>query len=192
MYEPRPNAAALFLHYARLDRRRTDGGLSAREQRTFDGLRKRLNELLTPGIPKEVADRRASIRVPTCLPCSCRSASGAHQATILNLSRTGALLQLAATLAVGDHVWVGIRTDPNGTELEIPGVVATAIRRVGGAREAGFGIRFAHDLPELMCAIDDLYQWAIVRAFGPGVGDVAVPSDAPDPGARPRKRAGGG
>ena len=202
MAETRPNVAALFLHYARLDRRRTTSGLSVREQRTLEELRARLNHLLTPGVPKEVVDRRASIRVPICLPCTCRSADGIRDATILNLSRTGVLLQVAASFAVGEQVWVGIRTDPKGTELEIPGVVATVKPRAHGASEAGFGIRVAHDLPDLMDAIDELYQWAIVSAFGPaGAGPTSAELvidreqvtalGASDPGAGVRKRAKG-
>lgn len=205
MYEDRPNVAALFLHYARLDHKRTaSAGLSVREQRILEGLRARLNQLLSPGVPKEVVDRRASIRIPTCLPCTCRSADGIiRDATILNLSRTGVLLQIAASFAVGERVWVGIRTDLKGTELEIPGVVATAKRRADDASEGGFGIRLVHDLPELMGAIDELYQWAIVRAFEPaGTGttsaEIVTDSEQPAaqrvsvPGAGVRKHADGG
>ena len=203
MYEARPNVAALFLHYARLDHKRTNSGLSVREQRTLEGLRARLNQLFSPGVPKDVVDRRASIRIPTRLPCTCRSADGIREATILNLSRMGVLLQIEAPFTVGERLWVGIRTDPKGTELEIPGVVvATPKRRADDAGELGFGIRFVHDLPALMGAIDELYQWAIVHAFGPaGVeptnAEIASDSEQPaaqsasDPDAGVRKRAGG-
>jgi Tfp pilus assembly protein PilZ len=176
----RPDVAALFLHYARLDRRRTTTGLPVREQRTLEELRVRLNRMLTPQIPKEVVDRRASIRVPIHLPCTCRSADGIRDGTILNLSRSGLLVQAAASFALGEQVWVGIRTDPKGAELEIPGVVATVKPPTVGSREAGIGIRVTHDVPDLMDAIDQLYQWAIVWAFAPaGARPTPAPSEQP-------------
>jgi Tfp pilus assembly protein PilZ len=130
-------------------------------------------------------DRRASIRVPIHLPCTCRSAGGVREGTILNLSRSGLLVQAAGSFAPGEQVWVGIRTDPKGAELEIPGVVATVRPAAAGSLEAGFGIRVTHDVPDLMDAIDQLYQWAIVRAFGPaGVG--SAPAAPGSDGEQPR------
>jgi hypothetical protein len=64
---------SLFRVYMDLDRRRKAGGLSPHEMGRWAELKRALNHRFQPGLEKEHADKRASVRVPLSLKVSFES-----------------------------------------------------------------------------------------------------------------------
>jgi Tfp pilus assembly protein PilZ len=155
---------ARFLEYARLDRKRTDQGLTVQELERWSELKRSLTLHLSPGLDPDEVDRRRSVRVPTCLRVSYHSIV----TELTNFSRSGAFVQTSSPLQVGSQVRLRIQLAENGTELEIPGRVATV--QVGpsfDSSQIGMGVQFSEMAPETAKQLSDLYEQLIRRELAP-------------------------
>jgi uncharacterized protein (TIGR02266 family) len=169
------NLSLLFLHYARLDRKRTSQGLGEDEKATWLRLKRYLNQALAGGRDID-SDRRDSVRVPAELACKFGAIQAVHDGVIGNLSRSGLFVRSADPLPVGSRVWLRLRDPRNGSDIDVVGVVATSLVKPGTPPErVGMGIRFEAIDANVRDALDEIYRDAIVSRFSA----VAVPADAP-------------
>ncbi len=169
------NLSLLFLHYARLDRKRTSEGLDGPEDATWRKLKRYLNQALA-GDRAIDADRRDSVRVPTELGCQFGAIDAVREGTVGNLSRSGAFVRSASPLPVGTRVWLHLRHPRSGQDIEVIGSVATSFGRRGDAPErVGMGVRFEPLEGGVRDALDEIYREAIVERFA----EVAIPTSAP-------------
>ena len=61
------DVATRFREYTRLEKKRAEGGLTPAELRRWVAIKRMLSRSFSPGIGREQADQRASLRVPTRL-----------------------------------------------------------------------------------------------------------------------------
>jgi Tfp pilus assembly protein PilZ len=156
--------SALFLDYARLDRKRTDEGLTVEELEHWSYLKRSLTLHFSPGLNLREVDRRRSIRVPTCLHVTYDTEGGFEGGSLTKLSRNGAFVPTTAPLPPGSEVLLRIHVEEDGTELEIPGEVITSQSHPSfGEDQVGMGIKFSKMPPETAKRLGDLYESMIHR-----------------------------
>lgn len=159
--------SALFLEYARLDRRRTDEGLTVPELERWSQLKRRLTLHFSPGLDPREVDRRRSVRVPTLLCVTYEANDGFERSRITKLSRAGAFVQTPHPLSHGSPVRLRIRIEEDSSELEVEGEVITSQNGpTFGQGEIGMGIRFSEMDSETAKRLGDLYERVIRREFG--------------------------
>lgn len=152
----------LFLAFARLDRKRTDRGLSVRELERWSELRELLNRRFSSGMRELHLDKRQSVRVPTRLNASFENLGKFQRSLITKLSRRGVFINTASPLEIGTRLRLRIHIERTGEDLEVPGVVVT--NHVGpgfDTQQLGMGIRFSDLEPETVKQLDDLYEATI-------------------------------
>ena len=159
--------SARFLEYFRLDRKRTGEGLTVDELERWNALKRLLNRHFSPGLDDELADRRQSVRAPTCLNCSFESLENFEGALITNLSSSGVFINTVSPLPIGVKLRLRILIAESRAEIELPGVVVSHnIGRSFDTSKVGMGVRFSAVAPEIVKQIHDLYVQAIQRAGG--------------------------
>ncbi len=160
------NISRLFLEYARLDRRRTSGGLSVKQLERWSELKSRLEQELTPGGPRKGSERRESLRVTTRLNCTFESIGTLQKAIITNLSRTGMFINAPSPLPIGTQLNLCILIEETGEEMQVPAkVVSNNVGPSFDVSRTGMGVCFTRELPELTQQLDDLYEAQIKQAF---------------------------
>lgn len=175
------NLSLLFLHYARLDRKRTSEGLDETEQTTWLKLKRYLNQALAGARPCE-SDRRDSVRVPAALACTFGPVAAEREGVVANLSRSGLFVQSANPLSVGTRIWVHLRHPRSGEAIRVVGVVATSFGPTAGTREhVGMGIHFEAMEPGVRDALDEMYRDAIVARYSSVDAPGPVPTDISEP-----------
>lgn len=174
------NLSLLFLHYARLDRKRTSEGLDETEQTTWLKLKRYLNQALA-GAPPSESDRRESVRVPAELACTFGPVAE-REGVVANLSRSGLFVQSANPLPVGTRIWVHLRHPRSGEIIKVVGVVATSFGPTAVTRERmGMGVHFEAMEPGVRDALDELYRDAIVARYSSVEAPGPVPLDISEP-----------
>lgn len=175
------NLSLLFLHYARLDRKRTSEGLDETDQATWLKLKRYLNQALAGARGSEL-DRRDSVRVPAELACTFGPIAAERAGVVANLSRSGFFVQSANPLSVGTRIWVQLRHPRSGELIEVVGVVATSFGPTTGSQDRkGMGIRFEAMAPAVRDALDELYRDAIVTRYSAVDAPGPVPTDLSEP-----------
>jgi hypothetical protein len=159
--------ASLLLAHARLDRKRTAGGLDPSEGERLAELSRVLTTTLTPNVPPG-AERRSSFRVPAEIGCQWAPLPAPEPARITMLSRSGAFVRTTAPAPVGADLALAIAL-PVGGVLQVPGSVANHLLGPDPERR-GMGIRFGRLTRAARQEIDALYEQAIVRQYGAGGG----------------------
>lgn len=173
------NLSLLFLHYARLDRKRTGEGLDETEQATWLKLKRYLNQALA-GARESELDRRDSVRVPAELACTFGPVAAEREGVVANLSRSGFFVQSANPLPVGTRIWVNLRHSRSGETIQVVGIVATSFGPTAGTRERmGMGVHFEAMEPAVRDALDELYRDAIVARYSTVDAPTPVPTDIP-------------
>ena len=71
------------------------------ELERWSALNRRLNRHFSPELDEELADRRQSVRVSTCLQCSFESFESFEHALITSLSSGGVFIETVSPLPIG-------------------------------------------------------------------------------------------
>lgn len=154
--------SAAFLEYARLDRKRTDEGLTVAELERWGQLKRALTLHFSPGLDPREVDRRRSVRVTTRLRVEIRAEEGWDASALTRLSRNGAFVQTTAPLPPGSQILLRIEIAGEGTPLEISGVVVTSHDGPTlGDQQPGMGIRFEELSDDAAKRLADLYERTI-------------------------------
>lgn len=168
----------LIREYARLERARTETGLTLQEVRRWRALKQQLDRHFSPGASPSTRNQRASVRVPTRLQVSFESFGTFQDSIMTNLSRGGMFVSTGMPLEIGDQVQLRIRIEDEDTELEVPcRVVSTSVGRGFDTQRMGMGLAFEQMDASLRTRLDDLYERAL-RAHAKD-----------EPGAAPRRRS---
>lgn len=163
-----------FLEYARLDRKRSDEGLTVAELERWGELKRALTLHFSPGLDPREVDRRRSVRVPTRLRVRYAVGPGFERSPLTKLSRCGAFVETRQPLPVGSRLSLRIAIEESGEEIEVPAVVVTSHRGPAfDEGEIGMGLRFADLPPETAKRLGDLYEHVIRSEFGGSEGEPA-------------------
>ncbi len=158
--------ALLFHRYMSLESRRKSSSLSVVELEEWSELKEILNTHFQPGVSKEHAAQRDSIRVPTHLNVSFESYGEIREVLMTNLSRGGIFVASDRPLPIGTKVRVKIRVEESGNVINVPGEVVS--QNIGAdlvTEERGMGLRFVGLNPSQKKVVDALYQKALQGAF---------------------------
>ena len=162
--------AELFLEFERLDRQRTEEGLSVAELERWSELEKTLGPLQETARGREGHEHRGSVRIPTWLNCSFTSAGELQDALITNMSRTGVFIYTNSPLPIGTEIELTIRIQQKGVEIRIPATIVS--HNVGADHgQSGMGVRLSQDVPDVIRQIESLYQEEVQRQYSRDSGD---------------------
>ncbi len=167
MSKTSPELGMLVVQYTRLERKRTQEGLSVAELERWSVLKRKLNERFSPGLKSDQADKRHSVRVPTSLHCNFESIGSFESACITNLSSGGVFISTVSPLPIGSELKLKIQIAETGAEIELPGVVVSNNVGPGLSTEnSGLGVRFSELAPLVMEQIHRLYSKAVEEPCG--------------------------
>ena len=158
----------------RLERKRKSNDLSVKELEEWSELKEILGTHFQPGLAKEHAAQRASMRVPICFNVSFESYGEIREVLMTNLSRGGLFVASERPLPIGTQVQVKIRIEESGNVINVSGEVVS--QNIGAdlvTEERGMGVRFVGLTASQKKVVDALYQKALQGALE--LGDVRSP-----------------
>ncbi len=158
--------ALLFRRYMRLESRRKSSSLSVVELEEWSELKEILNTHFQPGVSKEHAAQRDSVRVPTRLNVSFESYGEIREVLMTNLSRGGIFVASDRPLPIGTKVQVKIRIEESGNVINVSGEVVS--QNIGAdlvTEERGMGLRFVGLNASQKKVVDTLYHQALHGAL---------------------------
>ena len=155
---------AVFREYGRLERMREDQGLSVEQLERWTHLKRILSGHFRPGIEREIADKQASLRVPSHLRVSFDSYGELRECLMTNISRGGVFVATPSPLPIGTPFKLRIHVGESGEIHELSGEVAcvnTGADMKSGSQ--GMGIRF--------CNLSEEQQALVRRLYGDAIDD---------------------
>lgn len=160
------NMPAIFREYKRLDKLREDAGLSIVELERWTQLKRILATHFKPAIDGGVADKQASLRIPSRLRVGYESFGELRQCLMTNISRGGVFIACPRPLPIGTTLVLRIEIGESEQMLELPGEVASV--NTGAdmrSEERGMGIRFSSLSEEQQAQVKELYGDAMENAL---------------------------
>ncbi|NIM74258.1 MAG: hypothetical protein GTO47_14570, partial [Gammaproteobacteria bacterium] len=88
-------------------------------------LKRELARRFEPGVDKEHADQRDSVRVPLELKVSFESYGEVRECLMTNMSLGGVFIATKSPLPIGTPFLVKLRIEESGELIELPGEVVT-------------------------------------------------------------------
>lgn len=156
------NLNAQFREYVRLDRKRTDDGLTVPEMERWRGLKRVLTRAFSPLVSDDQIDQRNSVRIPTRLQVSFESEGELGQSLMTNLSRYGVFIQTRRPFEIGTRFELRIHIAEPAREIATPvQVVSVGVGPSLRPECQGMGCRFTELTPDLEKQIADLYERAL-------------------------------
>lgn len=145
--------------YGKLERRRTNDGVTPDEYFRWSELRTQLEEKFPQGARPAGSDRRATLRLPTKILVDFRSEGDLQAALIRNISRGGLFISTPLKPAVGTKLEVLIRIG-DGKQIELPAEVASSCI-LGPGSETGIGCKFGRLDETQQAIVDEMFATAI-------------------------------
>ena len=156
------NVNAQFREYVRLDRKRTDDGLTIPEMELWRGLKRVLTRAFSPLVSESQIDKRNSVRIPTRLKVSFKSEGELGESLMTNLSRYGVFIQTRRPFDIGTRFDLRIHiTEPAQEIATSVQVVSVGVGPSLSSDRQGMGCRFFDLNPDLEKQIADLYERAL-------------------------------
>ena len=147
-----------FREYVRLDRRRSDGGLTPAELHRWRVLKQFLSEHFSPDALVAI-ERRDSVRVPTCVNVSFATDRDFGSCLTTNMSRNGVFVQTEHPLELKSRFTLNIHVDDPRRDISVPVEVASVGLGPGfAADKQGMGLRFLDVEPEVAKQLEELYE----------------------------------
>jgi len=161
-----PNMPAVFREYKRLERLRAADGMSIEELQRWTHLKRLLTTHFRPGATGELADKQASLRVPTRLRVSFESYGELRQCLMTNISRGGVFVATDKPLPIGTPFALRIAVGAEGEPIELQGEVTT-VNAGADMRtdQRGMGIRFTGLSEAQQELVSELYGVAMEAAL---------------------------
>jgi len=160
------NILSVFREYARLERMREDTGLSVEQLERWTKLKRVLAGHFRPGIDREIADKQASLRVPSQLRVSFDSYGELSECLMTNISRGGVFVSTPNPLPIGTPFKLRLHVGESGEIHELSGEVASVNTGTDMRSEhEGMGIRFCNLSAEQQQLVDHLYGHALDKAI---------------------------
>jgi type IV pilus assembly protein PilZ len=157
----------IFREYGRLERMREDQGLSVEQLERWTHLKRILSSHFRPGVRRELADKQASLRVPSQLRVSFDSYGELRECLMTNISRGGVFVSTPSPLPIGTPFKLRIHVGESGETHELSGEVASVNTRPDMQGESqGMGIRFCHLTEPQQELVERLYGDAMDVAIG--------------------------
>lgn len=156
------NVNAQFREYVRLDRKRTDDGLTIPEMERWRGLKRVLTRAFSPLVSDSQLDQRNSVRIPTRLKVSFETEGELGESLMTNLSRYGVFIQTRRPFDIGARFELRIHIADLAQEIATPvQVVSVGVGPGLRPERQGMGCRFLELTPDLEKQIADLYERAL-------------------------------
>jgi uncharacterized protein (TIGR02266 family) len=160
------NILSVFREYARLERMREDTGLSVEQLERWTKLKRILTSHFRPGIDREIADKQASLRVPSRLRVSFDSYGELRDCLMTNISRGGVFVSTPNPLPIGTPFVLRLHVGESGEIHELSGEVASVNTGADMKSESeGMGIRFCNLSESQQELVDRLYGHALDKAM---------------------------
>jgi len=161
--EEAQDIAGKFREYMHLERKQGSDGLSVSELQRWTELKDLLNHHFHPGLTKEKARQRNSVRLPTRLNVSFGSAGEMSSSLLTNVSRGGIFVSTESLLPIGSRLQLRLRVEDPLYEVDTQGEVVSHDVAAGAAAQPGMGIRFVNLSEDQQKAVDELYHRAAQR-----------------------------
>jgi len=154
--------SAQFREYVRLDRKRTDAGLTIPEMERWRGLKRLLTKRFSPTVSAKQIDQRNSVRIPTRLRVRFDTNGELSDCLMTNLSRYGVFIQTQKPFELKTRFELRIYvTDPEWELAARVEVVSVGVGPNLRHEAQGMGCRFIDLHPNLEKQIADLYERAL-------------------------------
>ena len=130
-------------------------------------LKRKLNQRASPDLSDQLADERASVRVPIRMRASFSTTSQLRDKVMTNISRGGIFVATDHLVEIGTRLYLRIEIEATGKVLDLP--VEVASHNVGPKYEAdppGMGMRFLEMDAETHSKLDSLYDDALRDRMG--------------------------
>lgn len=171
MWTPRPvdtqgmeSLLPIFREYGRLERLREAQGLSVEQLERWTRLKRILAGHFRPGIAPEIADKQASLRVPSQLRVCFESYGKLRQSLMTNISRGGVFVATPDPLPIGTRFQ--LRIEVAGETHVLQGEVASIDTGADMKSDArGMGIRFSRLDEQQQAIVERLYGRALDEAM---------------------------
>lgn len=148
-----------FREYGRLERLREGEGLSVEQLEQWTRLKRMLTAHFRPGVDEAIADKQASLRVPSQLQVSFESYGKLRRCLMTNISRGGVFVATPNPLPIGTPFELRIEVAETGETHVLQGEVASVDTGADmKGHEQGMGIRF--------CGLDDAQREIVKRLYG--------------------------
>ena len=156
------DVATRFREYKRLEKKRSDEGLTPAELRRWIAIKRMLSRSFSPGGTEAVADRRESLRVPTRLGASFATVGEIRRSLMTNLSCGGVFIRTEELVDVGTRLELCIHIDESGEDIRVRAeVVSHNVGPSFGSGEHGMGMRFLDLDAATQKQIEELYERSI-------------------------------
>ncbi len=156
------DVAARFREYVRLDRLRRTQGLSVEELARWRVLKRALSSQFEPELSPALADRRASVRVPTRLNVSFDSDGALAGCLMTNISQHGLFVETDQPLELKTRFEIRIQVERPPRTIVAPVEVVSVGMGPGFASNApGMGLRFLRLTPEIQKEVEELYERSV-------------------------------
>jgi len=150
---------AIFREYMQLDGRRKSDSLSVAQLERWSKLKHALNAHFQPGVRREKADRRDSVRIPVRMKVEFESYGEIRKSLMTNVSRGGLFIATGSPLPMGTALQISLQIEDTGQQVELSGEVVSQNTGPDLRREqAGMGIRFVNLSQSQQAAVEDLYR----------------------------------
>ena len=156
------DVAARFREYVRLDRKRSESGLSVEELARWRLLKRALASHFDAESGPRTVDRRDSVRVPTRLNVSFESDGELASCLMTNISQGGVFVQTDQPLDLKSRFELRIHVvDPPRDITVAVEVVSVGMGPCFDPDRQGMGLRFLDVEPEVAKQLQELYEQSV-------------------------------